>query len=173
MRVAAHGGCDIRTSALPARAYCEGMNKLRTSFAAALLCTALGSAQAQFKTAPPAAANLASPPSNAVDDKMYRKDGARHLYKAYGRHVWKGKLKPNLYGVAVVRTTIDASGTVQSVDIVRPPAAPEVGPWITSMIRKASPFPAPAAAGTVSYTEVWLVDKSGRFQLDTLTEGQL
>ena len=40
------------------------------------------------------------------------------------------------------------------------------------MIKKASPFPPPARMGEVKYTEIWLVDKSGRFQLDTLTEGQ-
>jgi len=41
------------------------------------------------------------------------------------------------------------------------------------MIKNASPFPAPPASmGTVKYTEIWLVDKSGRFQLDSLTEGQ-
>jgi len=40
------------------------------------------------------------------------------------------------------------------------------------MIKKASPFPAPEKMGAVRYTEIWLVDKSGRFQLDTLTEGQ-
>jgi hypothetical protein len=40
------------------------------------------------------------------------------------------------------------------------------------MIKKASPFPAPARMGSVRYTDIWLVDKSGRFQLDTLTEGQ-
>jgi len=27
--------------------------------------------------------------------------------------------------------------------------------------------------GKVTYTETWLWDKSGHFQLDTLTEGQL
>jgi hypothetical protein len=30
-----------------------------------------------------------------------------------------------------------------------------------------------AATGKVTYTDTWLWDKSGRFQLDTLTEGQL
>jgi len=39
------------------------------------------------------------------------------------------------------------------------------------MIRRASPFPAPSAERT-RFTEVWLVDDSGRFQLHTLTEGQ-
>ena len=39
-------------------------------------------------------------------------------------------------------------------------------------VRRAAPFPVPARMGKVTYTETWLWDKSGRFQLDTLTEGQ-
>lgn len=33
-------------------------------------------------------------------------------------------------------------------------------------------MPAPRRMGGTRYFEVWLVDKSGRFQLDSLTEGQ-
>jgi len=40
-------------------------------------------------------------------------------------------------------------------------------------VRAAAPFPVPARMGKVTYTETWLWDKSGHFQLDTLTEGQL
>ena len=54
----------------------------------------------------------------------------------------------------------------------RPPAAPEVGPWVVAMIRRAGPFPPPAKMGKATYTDIWLVHKSGNFQLDTLTEGQ-
>jgi periplasmic protein TonB len=148
------------------------MKYTRQFLTAAVLCCALSAAQAQFK-APPAAEGGLGQPSAAADERDYRKDGARHIYAAYGKHVWKGKLKPMLYGVAIVKTHIDASGAVKEVEIVRPPAAPEVGPWVTEMIRRASPFPAPGKLGGVVYTEIWLVDKSGRFQLDTLTEGQL
>ena len=31
---------------------------------------------------------------------------------------------------------------------------------------------APARIGRMTYTDTWLWDKSGKFQLDTLTEGQ-
>jgi hypothetical protein len=41
------------------------------------------------------------------------------------------------------------------------------------LVRAAAPFPAPKRMGRVVYTDTWLWDKSGRFQLDTLTEGQL
>lgn len=38
---------------------------------------------------------------------------------------------------------------------------------------QAAPFPAASRLGPVVWTDTWLWDKSGRFQLDTLTEGQL
>jgi len=42
------------------------------------------------------------------------------------------------------------------------------------MIRRAAPFPPPVRmpGGSVRYLDIWLVDKSGLFQVDTLTEGQ-
>ena len=39
-------------------------------------------------------------------------------------------------------------------------------------VRAAAPYPAPTRMGRVTYTDTWLWDKTGRFQLDTLTEGQ-
>jgi hypothetical protein len=54
-----------------------------------------------------------------------------------------------------------------------PNHAPEVVAEIERSVRQASPFPAPVKMGRVTYTDTWLWDKSGRFQLDTLTEGQL
>jgi outer membrane biosynthesis protein TonB len=128
-------------------------------------------ALAQFQTTPSVAGALKQP-SAAKTEREYRKDGARHLYAAYGKQIHKGKMPPMLYGVAIIETEIGAGGEVRGVRIVRQPAAAEVGPWAVEMIKKASPFPAPAALGTVKYTEVWLVDKTGRFQLDSLTEGQ-
>jgi hypothetical protein len=43
---------------------------------------------------------------------------------------------------------------------------------IISLIEDASPFPAPDRMGRVIYTDTWLWHSSGKFQLDTLTEGQ-
>jgi len=39
-------------------------------------------------------------------------------------------------------------------------------------VLQASPFPPATRLGAVTWTDTWLWDKSGRFQLDTLTEGQ-
>jgi protein TonB len=132
-----------------------------------------GLAQAQFSMVP--APQISAPPreSAAEIEKEYRIDAAKHLYAAYDSRIFRGKLPPLLYSVMIVETEIDATGQVVNVSVVRKPAAAEVAPWVVALIRRASPFPAPAKfAGGVRNTEIWLVDKSGRFQVDTLTEGQ-
>jgi hypothetical protein len=145
----------------------------RITFALAALCVAAG-AQAQFAMVP--APLLPGPPRESVAEieREYRIDAARHVYSAYPMRVYRGKLPPLLYGIAIVETELDATGAVVKIEIVRPPAAPEVGPWVQAMIRRAAPFPPPAKmeGQTVKFKEIWLVDKSGLFQVDTLTEGQ-
>ena len=75
--------------------------------------------------------------------------------------------------VGVVRLNLNEKGDLLDIDWMRPPThAPEVVAEIERTVRAASPFPAPKRLGPVVYTETWLWDKSGRFQLDTLTEGQ-
>jgi TonB family protein len=151
------------------------MNTSRLPLVATLaLALAAPAALAQSKkfASPPAVAGAFKRPSEAQTPLEYRSDGARHIYAAYAKHIHKGKMPPLLYGVAIIETEIDAQGNVQNVRVVRKPAAAEVEPWAVNMIKAASPFPAPAKMGSVRYTDIWLVDKSGRFQLDTLTEGQ-
>jgi periplasmic protein TonB len=130
---------------------------------------------AQFTVVPkPVVVKGGTKPSKAEEDKAYRKDAARHIYASYPKRVKRGKMPPMLYGVMVVETEIDASGQVVEVHVVRKPAADIVAPWVVQMIKRAGPFPAHSKLGAenVRYVDTWLVDKSGFFQLDTLTEGQ-
>lgn len=145
----------------------------RAVLLAGLLATAQA-AWAQFSMVPAPLVASAPRPSAAEVDKAYRVDAARHLYAAYPMRVYRGKLPPMLYSVMAVETEIDGTGAVVGVTVVRKPAADEVAPWVVAMIRRAGPFPAPAKLGTstVRYFDIWLVDKSGLFQVDTLTEGQ-
>ena len=84
-----------------------------------------------------------------------------------------GKLPPLLYAIGVLNLEIDRSGRLTRLDWVRAPRhAPEVMAENERTVRQAAPFPAPARLGKVVYTDTWLWHKSGRFQLDTLTEGQ-
>ncbi len=168
---------DRRHTFIAAR---EASQRLRWRWTAGLILLGIVTllvwrpARAQFAMAPsplPSASELAA--SEAGDDRAYRRDGARHLYAAYASHIHKGKLPPLMYAVAITETEIDENGNVVNAVIVREPAAAkEVSPWVLEMIRRAAPFPKPARMGRVTYTDIWLVDKSGKFQLDTLTEGQ-
>ncbi len=134
-------------------------------------CLAALPVQAQFAMVPTPLA--ASPqPSEADSDQTYKRDAAKHIYASYPMRIYKGRMPPLLYGVAIVETDVEADGTVVDVRMRRPPGAAEVGPWIQQMIRKAGPFPPPAKIGKATYTDIWLVHKGGNFQLDTLTEGQ-
>jgi hypothetical protein len=168
--------------------------RLLPLFAAAALLSACGSAPRNAATsvgasserasvtapvtkaaAQPDASNAVAPKASfAANPKAYRVDGAKHLYTLYADRIFKGKLPPLMHAVVVVETELDAAGNVRDIQMVRVPKhAPEVVVAVREMIRAASPLPAPQRMGGTRYTDIWLVDKSGRFQLDTLTEGQL
>ena len=105
--------------------------------------------------------------------RAYRKTGARHIYKAYASRIYKGKIPPLVYAVVVVETDIDADGKVNNVTFSRVPShAPEVPPMIADLIKATSPLPSPGKLGGHTYVDTWLWDKSGKFQLDSLTLGQ-
>ena len=111
--------------------------------------------------------------SSAASPRAYREDGATHLYGLNADRIYKGRLPPLLYAVGVINVEIDRVGRVTRLDWMRAPRhAPEVIAEIERTIRRASPFPAPVRLGKVVYTDTWLWHKSGKFQLDTLTEGQ-
>jgi len=111
--------------------------------------------------------------SNAETAKAYKMDAARHVYKSYPDRIYKGKLPALVHAIVVLEVSVDAHGNVLGITTIRVPThAPEVTLAVKDMIERSSPLPAPARIGAIKFTEVWLVDKSGRFQLDTLTEGQ-
>ena len=136
--------------------------------------------------APDSAASVAAPPgpaapaaaaagakSYAANPRAYRQDAAHHLYDLNANRIYKGRLPPMLYAVGVLQVEVDGRGNVRHLNWMRAPRhAPEVIAEIERTVHAASPFPAPARMGKVVYTDTWLWHKSGRFQLDTLTEGQ-
>lgn len=122
--------------------------------------------------APPVA--IQGKTSRADTPRAYRRDAADHLYSLNQSRIYRGKLPPLLYAVGVLQVELDAQGRVVHTSWMRAPShAPEVMAEIERTVRKAAPFPAPVAMGRVTYTDTWLWHKSGKFQLDTLTEGQM
>lgn len=127
--------------------------------------------QPQAKAPPSSSATTHS--SNASNPRAYRADAAAHLYGLNQERIYKGRLPPLLYAIGTLQVEVDGRGNVRNLHWMRAPKhAPEVVAEIERTVRAAAPFPAPARMGKVVYTDTWLWHKSGRFQLDTLTEGQ-
>jgi protein TonB len=165
----------------------QGFNALKSGRLAIVVAAALLSAcgstpppQEQVAPATPAPVAKAPPPqvftgpaSAASTPRAYRQDAATHLYSLNKDKIYKGRMPPLLYAVGVLQVDVDERGQVSSVSWMRAPRhAPEVMAQIEKMVRTAAPYPRPARMGHVTYTDTWLWHKSGRFQLDTLTEGQ-
>jgi hypothetical protein len=146
------------------------MSFLRHAFLASALLASLP----LLLGAPPAAADtVMMKVSTAQSARDYRMDAARHIYAAYPERIYKGKLPPLVHAIVVLEVELDAAGQLRRIDLIRVPKhAPDVVDAVTKLIQRASPMPAPMRLGGARFTEIWLVDKSGRFQLDALTEGQ-
>lgn len=111
--------------------------------------------------------------SYAKTARDYRRDAAAHLYAGNSERIFKGRMPPLLYAVGVLQVELDPRGMVSRLNWMRAPShAPEVVAEIERTVRKAQPYPVAVNLGHVTYTDTWLWHKSGRFQLDTLTEGQ-
>lgn len=111
--------------------------------------------------------------SQARNSKEYRRDAAGHLYGTHAHRIYKGTMPPLLEAVGVLNVDIDQKGAVKSINWMRAPKhVPQVMAEIERMVKAAAPYPALKHLRQVTYTDVWLWHKSGKFQLDTLTEGQ-
>ena len=111
--------------------------------------------------------------STATTARAYRQDAAAHLYARNAQRIYHGKLPPLLYAIGTLNVDIDTTGHVTALHWLRAPGhAPEVIAEIERTVRAAAPYPVAQQLGSVTYTDTWLWDLSGRFQLDTLSEGQ-
>ena len=134
---------------------------------------ATGSDESPVATTPDARAPTAKA-SRATTPRDYRQDAASHLYGQNANRIYKGQLPPMLYAIGVLEVDVDDQGRVTKTHWLRAPShAPEVMSEIERTVRQAAPYPVPARMGRVTYTDTWLWHESGRFQLDTLSEGQL
>ena len=164
-------GCDTvnRPAATP---YPAGSTPAATPNPAPPPAVGAAAAPAPAAARPPASTRPG--PSGATNAKAYRRDAASHLYAINAERIYKGQMQPNLYAIGVLDVDIDRQGNVTAVTWRRAPShVPEVMAEIVRTVRAAAPYPVPSRLGRVTYTDIWLWDKSGKFQLDTLTEGQL
>jgi len=139
-------------------------------------CSTTGGAvpgQLSDAVATPRSAAHAPTPSPAANERAYRHDAAAHVYALNGQRIYAGQLPPLLYAIGTLQVRLDAKGQVESLHWMRAPThAPEVIAEIERTVLSDAPYPVATQLGKVTWTDTWLWDKSGRFQLDTLSEGQ-
>ena len=127
---------------------------------------------------PQATGDTTPPPSHPISAARtpgeYRLHAARHVYEYHAPHLYSGPLPPLLQAVGVLNIEIGTQGEVRGLNWLRAPThVPEVMRQIEQLVHRAAPYPAPLHLPGVTYTDTWLWHQSGRFQLHTLSEGQL
>ncbi len=127
---------------------------------------------------PQATVDTTPPPSHPISAARtpgeYRLHAARHVYEYHAPHLYSGPLPPLLQAVGVLNIEIGTQGEVRGLNWLRAPThVPEVMHQIEQLVHRAAPYPAPLHLPGVTYTDTWLWHQSGRFQLHTLSEGQL
>jgi len=160
---------------LPRRLALAGLMSLTLWLAGCGTTAPSGTVPGQLSDATPGRAPHPVPrASDATNPRDYRRDAAGHVYARNKDRIYSGKLPPMLYAIGTLEVRLDAQGRVQSLHWLRAPQhAPEVIAEIERTVLAAAPFPATPRIGKVTWTDTWLWDKGGHFQLDTLTEGQL
>lgn len=151
----------------------------RMAAGAVLGLTALSS-QAQYESVPQPSFRPPAAQVESSDASSFKLEVARHLYATYSGHIYRGVMPPMLNAVMITETRIDPTGQVIDVEIRREPAQDkEAIPWVKSLIKAASPFPAPVNFGPhgAVVRDIWLIHRSvqgrsAKFQLDSLSEGQ-
>lgn len=148
--------------------------------AGALLGLTVLSSQAQYESVPQPSFRPPAAQVESSDASSFKLEVARHLYATYSGHIYRGVMPPMLNAVMITETRIDPTGQVIDVEIRREPAQDkEAIPWVKSLIKAASPFPAPLNFGPhgAVVRDIWLIHRSvqgrsAKFQLDSLSEGQ-
>lgn len=166
------------------------MNALRliAGFAAAALaaCSAPAPAPSPAPATPvapprPAAApDVPAAPGNPLklaprDPSMeaWKRSAAERIHDANRSKLYAGRPHHLLQAVIVVEATVDGRGNVVSSKIMRSPKIKPLDDMALASLKAASPLPPPPAKllvrGNLVYTETWLVQNDGKFQIRTLS----
>ena len=120
--------------------------------------------------------SIAGSASSAGSLAAYKYDLANRIAQANSIQVFAGRPQALLRSVVVVKYQVDANGRLLSSNILRSNHDRVTENTALAALRKAAPFPKPAAhllrRGQVEVLETWLFNNDGRFQLRTIAEAQ-
>lgn len=121
-----------------------------------------------------------APPLYRTDNmslERYKRVLAQRIVDQNPDHVYPGNPQALLRSVIVLKYTLDANGTVMSVDTIRSNGDAQTLATAQSAIRHAAPYPAPPqkllSRGKLDVIETMLFNNDGRFQPRTIAQPQL
>ncbi len=110
------------------------------------------------------------PASNADHMDDYKRDIATWITQRNSKEIYAGQPQALLRGIVVLSIHVDTDGVVQTIRLLRGPGDRELEQRAIQSVWRASPLPRPTrtlASGrpTVGFSETWLFNTDGRFQL--------
>jgi periplasmic protein TonB len=103
---------------------------------------------------------------------QWKHAAAQRIHAANAARLFSGRPHHLLQAVIVVEVAVDSSGKVTRSKILRSPGIRTLDKLALASLKAASPLPAPPSKlvkkGALVFSETWLFDNDGRFQLRTL-----
>jgi protein TonB len=94
------------------------------------------------------------------------------IHQANQKKLFEGRPHHLLQAVIVVEATVDRGGNVVGSRVTRSPKIQSLDQMALASLKAASPLPAPPSTllvrGNLVFSETWLVQNDGRFQVRTL-----
>jgi periplasmic protein TonB len=104
--------------------------------------------------------------------EAWKRRAAERIHQANQKQLFEGRPHHLLQAVIVVEATVDKSGNVVASRVTRSPRIKKLDDMALASLKAASPLPAPPASllarGNLVFSETWLVQNDGTFQVRTL-----
>ncbi len=104
--------------------------------------------------------------------EAWKRSAAEKIHATNQAQLFQGKPHHLLRAVIVVEVTVDPDGKVVRSRVLRSPAIKSLDDMALASLRKAAPLPPPPKSlirrGNLVYSETWLVQNDGKFQVRTL-----
>jgi protein TonB len=104
--------------------------------------------------------------------ESWKRSAAQRIHQANQKKLFEGRPHHLLQAVIVVEATVDRNGNVVTSKVTRSPKIKKLDDMALASLKAASPLPAPPQSllvrGNLVFSETWLVQNDGSFQVRTL-----
>ncbi len=104
--------------------------------------------------------------------ESWKRSAAQRIHQANQKKLFEGRPHHLLQAVIVVEATVDRNGNVVRSRVTRSPKIKKLDDMALASLKAASPLPAPPQSlllrGNLVFSETWLVQNDGTFQVRTL-----